>query len=81
MPSNGEVEGPRGSGRLEPRVHTVFAHLRRRYRVSRTPPTIVRRRSAGTEDERYHHGADHHLLSQIQKGSPNLIARSHRPGR
>ena len=61
--TNGEVEGPRESaGRvsversspvggsaagLEPRVHTVFLHPRRHYRVSRTPPTIVRRRGHG----------------------------------
>ena len=42
MPSNGEVEGPRRSARSEPRGHTVFAHPRRHYRLSRTPPTIVR---------------------------------------
>jgi len=42
--SNGEVEGPPWSARLEPRVHTVFPHPRRHYRPSRTPPTIVRRR-------------------------------------
>src|SRR4029077_11115718 len=40
--SNGEVEGPPRSARLEPRVHTVFQHPRRHYRASRTPPTIVR---------------------------------------
>src|SRR4029077_11895220 len=40
--SNGEVEGPRRSVRLEPRVHTLFPHPRRHYRLSRTPPTIVR---------------------------------------
>src|SRR5262245_36756944 len=40
---NGEVEGPRARARLEPRVHTVFPHPRRHYRLSRTPPTIVRR--------------------------------------
>jgi hypothetical protein len=39
---NGEVEGPRRSDRLEPRVHTLFQHPRRHYRLSRTPPTIVR---------------------------------------
>src|SRR5215469_16238577 len=41
-PSNGEVEGPRDHTRLEPRVHTLFPHPRRHYRLSRTPPTIVR---------------------------------------
>ena len=29
--------------KLEPRVHTVFPHSRRYHRLSRTPPTIVRR--------------------------------------
>jgi hypothetical protein len=43
MPANGEVEGPPRSDRLEPRVHTVFRHPRRDYRVSRHPPTIVGR--------------------------------------
>jgi hypothetical protein len=42
VPSNGEVEGPRRSAQSEPRVHTVFPHPRRHYRLSRTPPTIVR---------------------------------------
>jgi len=42
MRSNGEVEGPPRSARLEPRVHTVFPHPRRHYRLSRAPPTIVR---------------------------------------
>src|ERR1700680_4358023 len=42
VPSNGEVEGPRRSARLEPRAHTVFPRPRRHYRLSRTPPTIVR---------------------------------------
>jgi len=40
--SNGEVEGPRAGARLEPRVHNVSGHPRRHYRLSRTPPTIVR---------------------------------------
>jgi hypothetical protein len=40
--SNGEVEGPPRSARLEPRVHNFFQHPRRHYRRSRTPPTIVR---------------------------------------
>jgi hypothetical protein len=43
---NGEVEGPRESVRSEPRVHTVFPHPRRHYRLSRPPPTIVRRTGA-----------------------------------
>src|SRR2546429_4467595 len=47
MTSNGEVEGPPRSARSEPRVHTVFPHPRRHYRVSRPPPTIVRRRHCG----------------------------------
>ena len=34
---NGEVEGPRASVRLEPRVHTRFQHLQRHYRASRPP--------------------------------------------
>jgi hypothetical protein len=33
--SNREVEGPRRSARLEPRVHTAFQHPRRHYRPSR----------------------------------------------
>src|SRR5438270_4506345 len=42
-PSNGEVEGPRGSARYAPRAHTVFPRPRRQTdHVSRTPPTIVR---------------------------------------
>src|SRR5580700_6431801 len=40
---NGEVEGPHRSARSEPRGHTVFSHPRRHYRLSRPPPTIVRR--------------------------------------
>ena len=40
---NGEVEGPDDHARLEPRAHTVFPRPRRHYRVSRTPPTMVRR--------------------------------------
>ena len=43
LTSNGEVEGPDQSARLEPRAHTVFQRPRRHYRRSRTPPTIVRR--------------------------------------
>src|ERR1700728_106488 len=42
LPPNGEVEGPRAGARSEPRVHTVFLHPRRHYRLSRPPPTIVR---------------------------------------
>jgi hypothetical protein len=45
MRSNGEVEGSPRSARLEPRVHTAFPHPRRHYRLSRTPPTIVRGRA------------------------------------
>ena len=41
--SNGEVEGPPRSARLEPRVHTLVPHPRRHYRLSRSPPTIVSR--------------------------------------
>ena len=41
--SNGEVEGPRAGARLEPRAHNLFQRPRRHYRVSRHPPTIVRR--------------------------------------
>src|SRR5579864_5999127 len=44
MRSNGEVEGPHDSARLEPRVHTVCQHARRHHRTSRHPPTIVRGR-------------------------------------
>src|SRR5207237_2873991 len=40
--SNGEVEGPRRSVRLEPRAQTVFPCPRRHYRPSRFPPPIVR---------------------------------------
>src|SRR5215475_1584747 len=42
---NGEVEEPARSARLEPRVHTVFRYPRRYYRLSRSPPTIVRSRA------------------------------------
>ena len=40
--SNGDVDGLRGDGRLEPRTHTLFPGPRRHYRASRAPPTIVR---------------------------------------
>ena len=41
--SNGEVEGPRAGARLEPRVHTVFPHPRRYYRISRTLQRLLER--------------------------------------
>jgi hypothetical protein len=41
---NGEVEGPRACARLEPPADTFFHRRRRHYRLSRTPPTIVRAR-------------------------------------
>src|SRR5580698_6508517 len=43
MAANGEVEGPRRTARLEPRAQNRFPRPRRRYRLSRHPPTIVRR--------------------------------------
>src|SRR5215469_4482644 len=42
-PPNGEVEGPPRSAHQAPRVHTLFQRPRRHYRLSRSPPTIVRR--------------------------------------
>jgi hypothetical protein len=45
LQSNGEAERPHAGVRLEPRVHTVFQHLRRHYRASRPAPAIVRRRN------------------------------------
>jgi hypothetical protein len=50
--SNGEVEGPRRSGRLATRAHTFFPRPRRHYRASRTPPTIVRRTLRDDEAKR-----------------------------
>jgi len=55
MTSNGEVEGPCRSARLEPRVHNLVPRPRRHCRASRTPPTIVRRTSRVASD--YHHSA------------------------
>jgi hypothetical protein len=51
MPSNGEVEGPPRSAQSEPRVHTVFQHPRRHYRLSRPPPTIVRGQALHKPDQ------------------------------
>ena len=44
MRSNGEVEGPPRSAGFDPRARNFFPRPRRHYRLSRTPPTIVRRR-------------------------------------
>jgi hypothetical protein len=44
--SNGEVEGPHGSAGQATRAHNLFPRPRRQTdHASRTPPTIVRRRS------------------------------------
>src|SRR5215469_2085374 len=64
MASNGVVEGPRRSVRLEPRVHTIFPHPRRHYRLSRTPPAIVRRQIGDWSDQ---HGV---LYLTLNVGTP-----------
>jgi hypothetical protein len=68
--SNGEVEGPRAGARLEPQAHTVFLRLRRHYRPSRTPPTIVRS-----------HGGIPNVSSSDtpQKGQKSILRVSHPP--
>src|SRR5262249_4213053 len=43
MRSSGEAEGPGMDARSEPRAHNLSSRPRRHYRLSRTPPTIVRR--------------------------------------
>jgi hypothetical protein len=42
-PPNGEVEGLPTSANQAPWAHAVFPRPRRHYRLSRLPPTIVRR--------------------------------------